>query len=89
MGQRIRDLRKKHNYGQEDILSFGFQARHWQQIEAGIKKPSQSIFDINSLPSAGLNNRAGRCSGEHMKGRRGKGRSAWFRAEAGVQESGK
>jgi transcriptional regulator with XRE-family HTH domain len=35
LGQRIRDLRKKHGYSQEDMISFGFSARHWQQIEAG------------------------------------------------------
>jgi transcriptional regulator with XRE-family HTH domain len=35
MGQRIRGLRKKHGYSQEDMISFGFSARHWQQIEAG------------------------------------------------------
>jgi len=28
-------LRKKRDYNQEDIISFGFSARHWQQIEAG------------------------------------------------------
>jgi transcriptional regulator with XRE-family HTH domain len=35
LGQRIRQLRKKHGYSQEDMISFGFSARHWQQIEAG------------------------------------------------------
>lgn len=35
LGQRIRGLRKKHGYSQEDMISFGFSARHWQQIEAG------------------------------------------------------
>jgi transcriptional regulator with XRE-family HTH domain len=35
LGQRIRDLRKKRGYSQEDMISFGFSARHWQQIEAG------------------------------------------------------
>lgn len=32
---RVRDLRKKHAYSQEDMLSFGFSTRHWQQVEAG------------------------------------------------------
>ncbi len=31
----MRDLRKKRGYSQEDMISFGFSARHWQQIEAG------------------------------------------------------
>jgi transcriptional regulator with XRE-family HTH domain len=35
LGKRIRSLRKKHNYSQEDMISFGFSAHHWQQIEAG------------------------------------------------------
>jgi len=28
-------LRKKRGHSQEDMISFGFSARHWQQIEAG------------------------------------------------------
>ena len=35
LGQRIRALRKKRGYSQEDMISFGFSARHWQQIEVG------------------------------------------------------
>jgi transcriptional regulator with XRE-family HTH domain len=35
LGQRIRRLRREHGYSQEDMISFGFSARHWQQIEAG------------------------------------------------------
>src|SRR5207245_1248060 len=35
LGQRVKDLRKRHGYSQEDMISFGFSARHWQQIEAG------------------------------------------------------
>lgn len=31
----MRELRKKHGYSQEDMLSFGFSTRHWQQVEAG------------------------------------------------------
>lgn len=34
-GKRVRELRKKHGYSQEDMISYGFSARHWQQIEAG------------------------------------------------------
>jgi transcriptional regulator with XRE-family HTH domain len=34
-GRRVRELRKKQGYSQEDMISFGFSARHWQQIEAG------------------------------------------------------
>jgi len=35
LGQRVRQLRKKRGYSQEDMIYFGFSARHWQQIEAG------------------------------------------------------
>ena len=35
LGQRVRTLRKKRGYSQEDMISSGFSARHWQQIEAG------------------------------------------------------
>lgn len=35
LGARVRGLRKKHGYSQEDMLSFGFSTRHWQQVEAG------------------------------------------------------
>lgn len=34
-GKRVHQLRKDHGYSQEDMISFGFSARHWQQIEAG------------------------------------------------------
>jgi transcriptional regulator with XRE-family HTH domain len=34
-GQRVRELRRKNGYSQEDMISLGFSARHWQQIEAG------------------------------------------------------
>lgn len=35
LGTRVKALRKKHGYSQEDMLSFGFSTRHWQQVEAG------------------------------------------------------
>jgi transcriptional regulator with XRE-family HTH domain len=35
LGQRIRALRADGGFSQEDMISFGFSARHWQQIEAG------------------------------------------------------
>ena len=35
LGRRVRDLRRKAGYTQEDMISLGFSARHWQQIEAG------------------------------------------------------
>jgi transcriptional regulator with XRE-family HTH domain len=35
LGQRVKKLREDHGYTQEDMISLGFSARHWQQIEAG------------------------------------------------------
>jgi transcriptional regulator with XRE-family HTH domain len=35
LGVRVKELRKKRGYTQEDLLSFGFSTRHWQQVEAG------------------------------------------------------
>jgi transcriptional regulator with XRE-family HTH domain len=35
LGIRVKELRKKRGYSQEDMLSFGFSTRHWQQVEAG------------------------------------------------------
>ncbi len=35
LGRRIRELRRKAGHSQEDMISFVFSARHWQQIEAG------------------------------------------------------
>jgi transcriptional regulator with XRE-family HTH domain len=35
LGQRVKELRVKHGYTQEDMISLGFSARHWQQVEAG------------------------------------------------------
>ncbi len=31
----MKELRRKRGFSQEDMISFGFSARHWQQIEAG------------------------------------------------------
>jgi transcriptional regulator with XRE-family HTH domain len=35
LGERVRQKRKEHGLSQEDMISFGFSARHWQQIESG------------------------------------------------------
>ena len=32
---RVKQLRRAAKYTQEDMISLGFSARHWQQIEAG------------------------------------------------------
>lgn len=35
LGRRVRELRIRRGYSQEDMISYNFSARHWQQIEAG------------------------------------------------------
>jgi len=35
LGERVRQLRRQRGYSQEDMIGYGFAARHWQQIEAG------------------------------------------------------
>jgi transcriptional regulator with XRE-family HTH domain len=35
LGERVKRLRKSNGFTQEDMIGFGFSARHWQQIEAG------------------------------------------------------
>jgi len=35
VGKRLKQLRKDRGLSQEDMLSFGFSTRHWQQVEAG------------------------------------------------------
>jgi len=49
LGQRIRELRKKSGYSQEDMISFGFSARHWQQIEAGRPITVRTLLRISSV----------------------------------------
>src|SRR6266849_10878598 len=48
LGQRIRGLRKNRGYSQEDMISFGFSARHWQQIEAGRPVTVRTLLRICS-----------------------------------------
>jgi transcriptional regulator with XRE-family HTH domain len=35
LGRRIRQLREARGYTLDDMISWGFSARHWQQIEKG------------------------------------------------------
>jgi len=35
LGLRIKALRLKRGFSQEDMIGCGFSARHWQQVEAG------------------------------------------------------
>jgi len=35
LGKRVRSIREMRHFTQEDMMDFGFSARHWQQIEKG------------------------------------------------------
>jgi transcriptional regulator with XRE-family HTH domain len=57
LGQKIRKLRKKGGFTQEDMISFGFSARHWQQIEAGrpiTVRTLLRICEVFKIPMANL-----------------------------------
>jgi transcriptional regulator with XRE-family HTH domain len=50
-------LRKANRLSQEDMISFGFSARHWQQIEAGrpiTLTPLLRICEVFQVPAARL-----------------------------------
>jgi len=46
LGLRIKECRRKHGFSQEDMISFGFSARHWQQIEAGRPISVRTLFRV-------------------------------------------
>jgi transcriptional regulator with XRE-family HTH domain len=49
LGRRIRDLRKQNGFTQEDMISFNFSARHWQQIEAGRPITLRTLLRIGEV----------------------------------------
>lgn len=53
-GERVRKLRRKCGYSQEDMISFGFSARHWQQIEAGRPITVSTLLRICEVFSVGI-----------------------------------
>jgi transcriptional regulator with XRE-family HTH domain len=46
LGKRIRELRTEEGYSQEDMIGFGFSARHWQQIEAGRRTTVTTLLRV-------------------------------------------
>jgi transcriptional regulator with XRE-family HTH domain len=49
LGARIRQLRQKAGYSQEDMISHGFSVRYWQKIEAGKPITLRTLFRICRL----------------------------------------
>jgi transcriptional regulator with XRE-family HTH domain len=52
LGSRIRQLRRKAGYSQEDMISYGFSVRYWQKIEAGKPITLRTLIRICRLFSA-------------------------------------
>jgi transcriptional regulator with XRE-family HTH domain len=48
LGRRVRDIRKRKGLSQEDMISFGFSTRHWQQIEAGRPITVKTLLRISA-----------------------------------------
>jgi transcriptional regulator with XRE-family HTH domain len=46
LGRRIRSIRERRRYTQEDMISFGFSARHWQQIEKGRPTTMKTLLRV-------------------------------------------
>jgi hypothetical protein len=44
-GKRVRELRRRQGLSQEDMIAFGFSARHWYQIETGRTTCCVSVRD--------------------------------------------
>jgi transcriptional regulator with XRE-family HTH domain len=68
LGARIKVLRKSNGYTQEDMISLGFSARHWQQIEAGRPITLRTLLKICDT----FKTRAGRLLGGLDRGIYGK-----------------
>jgi DNA-binding XRE family transcriptional regulator len=46
LGKRVRALREKNGMTLDDLASFGFSPRHWQQIESGRRVNALTILRI-------------------------------------------
>jgi transcriptional regulator with XRE-family HTH domain len=49
LGKRVRELRKRKRWSQEDMISHGFSARHWQQIESGRPITVKTLLRISDV----------------------------------------
>jgi transcriptional regulator with XRE-family HTH domain len=57
LGKRVKQYRRRRGFSQEDMISFGFSARHWQQIEAGRPITVTTLLrvcDVLKVPIAGM-----------------------------------
>lgn len=49
LGQRVRRLRERRGMTLEDLISRGFSARHWQQIEKGRPITCTTLLRISAV----------------------------------------
>jgi transcriptional regulator with XRE-family HTH domain len=49
LGRRIRRMREARGYTLEDVISYGFSARHWQQIEKGRPTTCTTLLRISLI----------------------------------------
>jgi len=49
LGRRIRHMRESHHFTLEDMISYGFSARHWQQIEKGRPTTCTTILRVSLI----------------------------------------
>ena len=52
----MRNLRKQKGFTQEDMILFGFSARHWQQVEAGRPITVTTLLRIGEVFEVTLSN---------------------------------
>jgi len=52
LGARVKALRQKAGYSQEDMISHGFSVRYWQKVEAGMPITLRTLLRICRLFSA-------------------------------------
>lgn len=56
LGARIKLLRKKAGYTQEDMLSHGYSPRYWQKVEAGKPISLRTLLRICRIFTAPMSN---------------------------------
>jgi transcriptional regulator with XRE-family HTH domain len=69
LGTKVRELRKKRGYSQEDMISFGFSARHFQQIEAGRPITATTMLRLCEVLEVSMEAREGAGRGDLREAR--------------------
>jgi transcriptional regulator with XRE-family HTH domain len=56
LGARIKELRKRAGYSQEDMISHGYSVRYWQKVEAGKPITLRTLLRVCRLFSTPMSN---------------------------------